>query len=267
MKPRTLGVLALPAFVLAVVSCNEANETPAAPSTPSSPQSPALGRGLDPSKVRVPAPSAASLAAASQETVEMAPVDPALAATSGGDLAPHDPTPVGMRVECIDGFEGTGGAVPNGEAYRFKNNKGCELNTFDGDADPNNNAAFVVTTQNRLKGKKLTQIQRLDFYYAGGPPVGGSPRWSLPIDVAPTDGVTDGYAFIDVVGCNDGDGYVGALRGDDDGTCSVAFGADVFANFSAFEAAYPDARVAKDAVAFIAMDQPGHYLIYRVNAF
>jgi hypothetical protein len=172
-----------------------------------------------------------------------------------------------MRVECIDGEDGTGVPGFHGTAVRFGNNKGCELNTNDGDADPNNNAAFVVTTFNQLKGKKLTQMQRLDFYYAGGQPTGGSPRWSLPIDET-GDGQFDGsYAFIDVQGCNNGDPYVGALRGDDDGTCTVGYGANTYPNFSAFEAAYPDARVARNATPFIIMDQPGHYLIYRVNAF
>ncbi len=172
-----------------------------------------------------------------------------------------------MRVECVSGEEGTGIAGFHGQAKRFENNKGCELNTNDGDGDPNNNAAFVVTTRNRLDGKKLTQLQRLDFYYAGGQAVGGSPRWSLPIDET-GDRLFDGsYAFIDVQGCNDGDTSVGALRGDDDGTCSVAYGGTVYPNFSAFEAAYPGARIAKDRDPFIAMDQPGHYLIYRVNAY
>jgi hypothetical protein len=264
MGLRRLGALALSALVL-VVSCNEANETPAAPpGPPGAPQSPALGRGLDPSKVSIPAPSAASLAAASQDQVEMAPVDPALAATLS-DASPNDPTRVSQRVECLDGDEVVGGL--NGEATRFKNFKGCELNTNDGDADPNNNAAFVFTTQNKLKGKKLTQVQRLDFYYAGGQPTGGSPRWSLPID-EDGDRLFDGsYAFIDVVGCHDGDPYVGALRGDDDGSCSVGYGPTVYPNFSAFEAAYPDARIAQDKTPFIIMDQPGHFLIYRVNAF
>jgi hypothetical protein len=263
-----LGALAVPGLLL--ISCNDSNETPAAP-TPSdiSKPTPARGGHLDPAKVRLPQASAQELAAAVREDegdqALMAPADPAMAATSSSDLAPHDPTPVGMRVQCIDGDEGTGIPTFNGEAYRFKNNKGCELNTNDGDADPNNNAAFVVTTQNKIRGKKLTQIQRLDFYYAGGPPVGGSPRFSIPIDEAPTDGTTEGYAFVDVLGCNDGDAYVGALRGDDDGTCTVSYGANTYPNFSAFEAAYPDARIATDAVTFIALDQPGHYLIYRVN--
>lgn len=265
MRFRMLGTLAVPALLMAL-GCNEANETPAAPSTRATPQPPAVGQGLDPDKVRIPEPSAASLAAAEQEQVDMVPVDPALAAASS-PTATHDPLVNGMRVECISGEEGTGIPGFHGEAKRFKNNKGCELNTNDGDADPNNNAAFVVTTSNRLDGKKLTQVQRLDFYYAGGQPTGGSPRWSLPID-EDGDRLFDGsYAFIDVLGCNDGDPYVGALRGDDDGTCSVAYGATVYPNFSAFEAAYPGARIAKDRDAFIAMDQPGHYLIYRVNAY
>lgn len=190
---------------------------------------------------------------------------------TSSNRAKHDPTVVGQQVQCISGAEGTGDPTFHGEAKRFRNNKGCELNTTDGAPL---NAAFVVTTHNSLSNKKLTQVQQLDFYYAGGPPAGGSPRLSIPIDEN-GDGTwdfqggagTEGFAFIDALGCNDGDAYVGAVKGDDDPTCNVNYESVDYPTFSAFEAAFPGGRIAKNSQAapFIAMDQPGHYLIYRVT--
>ncbi|MBA3520974.1 MAG: hypothetical protein H0T90_00525 [Gemmatimonadales bacterium] len=56
-----------------------------------------------------------------------------------------------------------------------------------------------------------------------------------------------------------------ALRGEDDDTCLVNYKSVSYPNFDAFEAAFPGARIARDAVTFIISDQPNHYLIYRVN--
>ncbi|MBA3344025.1 MAG: hypothetical protein H0T44_01795 [Gemmatimonadales bacterium] len=80
-----------------------------------------------------------------------------------------------------------------------------------------------------------------------------------------TDGDFDGFAFIDALGCNDGDPYVGALRGEDDDTCNVNYKGTDYPNWDAFEAAFPGARIGRNAQTFIAVDQPVHYLIYRVN--
>jgi len=115
---------------------------------------------------------------------------------------------------------------------RFRTNHGCEFNTL----GPNQPAAAIaITAQDRLKGKKLTAIDRLDFFFAGGPPIGGAPRLSIPIDEcdlehtvstttnsgsgcpagsSQTDSDFDDFAFIDALGCNDGDAFVGALRGE-----------------------------------------------------
>jgi hypothetical protein len=255
-----------PALLFA--SCDSGKDSPAGPNTaiignPGTASSSA--HGLSPSRIRLPRPSAAEVAAAVKEDAANTDV-----VTEATGVALHDPTVAGMAVKCISGAEGTGVPSFHGEARRFRFKPGCELNTFDGDADPNNNAAFVITTQNALSGKLLTQIQRLDFAYAGGPPSGGVPRLSIPIDENGDrhfDYPTEQYAFIDASGCNNGDDNVGFVRGDDDPTCLVTYKGTTYQNFSAFEAAYPGGRIAPSAQAltFIAVDQPAHYLIYRVT--
>ncbi|HEY8258911.1 MAG TPA: hypothetical protein VIG08_14730 [Gemmatimonadales bacterium] len=264
------SALIVPALLL--VSCNDTADVPASPSTPGSQLStptPAVHR-LNLKSLRVPKVSAAEFAAAVKEDA----ANSSVTIETTGDKAPHDPTIAGQTVQCIDGDEGTGIPGFHGEATKFRTNKGCELNTVDGDADPNNNAAYVVTTQNKLSGKKLTQVQQLNFYYAGGPAIGGNPRLSIPIDedgdgsfefgFTPTD---EQYAFIDALGCNDGDAYVGVVKGDDDPVCNVNYKGVDYPTFSAFEAAFTNGRIARnaDAATFIALDQPTHYLIYRVN--
>jgi hypothetical protein len=262
------GALVVPALLLA--SCNETSDTPAAPNNPAVPAtSTAGGRRIELRKF--PQISPEELAAAVKEDLASAAV---VAQTNTSNRAKHDPTVSGQTVKCLTGEQGTGIPGFHGEAKKFGNSKGCELNTNDGDADPNNAAAYVVTTVNALSNKKLTQVQQLDFYYAGGPPIGGAPRITIPIDEN-GDGTwdyqggtgTEGFAFIDVPGCNDGDGYVGALKGDDDPTCNVNYESVDYPTFSAFEAAFPSGRVAKNSQAspFIAIDQPNHYLIYRVT--
>jgi hypothetical protein len=275
MNARTVllsSALLAPALLLA--SCNEVKDTPAEPSTPgiapTTTQTPSAVR-LNPRKVRIPKPSAAELAAAMREDEVNAPAT--VTPTLTGDLSPHDPTRAGQRLICLDGDEGAGAGF-NGEATRFRNDMGCELNAIDGDLNPNNNAAFAVPVQNRISGKRLTAIQRLDFFYAGGPAIGGNPRLSIPIDedgdgdFEPFPNLADEqFAFIDALGCNNGDPHVGRVFGDDDPTCNVNYKSINYPNFSSFEAAFPNARIARnsEAVTFIAVDQPVHYLIYRVN--
>lgn len=273
MNARTAllsSALLAPALLLG--SCNEVKDTPAEPSTPgmapTTTQTPSAR--LNPRKVRIPQPSAAELAAAVKADAVNAPN---ATPTVTGDLSRHDPTRAGQLLFCLDGDEGAGPGF-NGEGTRFRNDMGCELNAMDGDLNPNNNAAFAVPRQNRISGKRLTAIQRLDFFYAGGPAIGGNPRLSIPIDddgdgdFEPFPNLEDEqFAFIDALGCNNGDPFVGRVFGDDDPTCLVNYQGINYPNFSAFEAAFPNARIARnaEAVTFIAVDQPVHYLIYRVN--
>ncbi|MEP7228007.1 MAG: hypothetical protein ABI785_11640, partial [Gemmatimonadales bacterium] len=83
-----------------------------------------------------------------------------------------------------------------------------------------------------------------------------------------TDGDTEPDAFVDVTdgsGCNDGDGFVGVLNGEDDETCQWFYrsGTVSYPSWHAFAAAHPDWRIATDAVPFAIVDQPGHYLLFK----
>jgi hypothetical protein len=288
---RSLIFALVPALVM--LSCKDSNENPVAPdqNTPQVP-GPDLARKVTQGKITIPQPSLKALA----EAVKFDGVT--LNAEPG--RAPHDPTIPRMRVDCFSGDEIDPVSYPEGLAYRFRLNHehGCELNTFGTDANPNNNAAIVAPTQNLTRGRKVEATQHMSFYYAGGPPIGGSPRFSLFIDECKsttqptaqhagcpagtaTDGVWDETLFIDVLGCNDGDGYVGAVvvkapNGKSDPTCTIteAYGGGVYPNWAAYVAAHPGARFADNfgpangnakADNFIISDQPQHYLIYRVN--
>lgn len=204
-------------------------------------------RIIDLQKIRLPQPSAAALAEAVQaDLAAEAVTTSAVTTTAVGPLAGHDPTVPGMRIQCVDGADF--GAPPGtADPFRPTRDHGCELNTLGG------GAAIALPLQNLTRGKKVANIRRLEFYYAGGPQNGGAPRFSLFTDFcrdasgAPvgatntactTDGTWDETLFIDVNGCNDGDVFVGAVllksipNSKSDPTCQIfeAFGADGFSN-------------------------------------
>ena len=139
---------------------------------------------------------------------------------------------------------------------------GAEINTFV--QGPNGSYAGVTQGPNYIKGRLLKDVVNLGFSYAGGPHVGGAPRLSVPIDHN-NDGTWDSFAFMDAPGCNNGDEFVGRLSGRSDNTCGVNNQGVDYPNWSAFATAQPLYRIAKNAVTFIIVDQPAHYLIWKVQ--
>ena len=178
----------------------------------------------------------------------------ALAALALASIAFADPGS-GNRLYCFqgidDGFNGTCELTK----------EGAVIDTTDGDTNPNNNYAGVYVGNSKLEGRLLSEVQKLSFSYTGGPVVGGSPRFSIPID-EDGDGTTEAYAFVDAVGCSDGLGTVDAIN---DVTCTVSYGSGTYANWTAFVAANPEYRIAEDAVTFIIVDQPGDFTITNVE--
>ena len=162
----------------------------------------------------------------------------------------------GNKLYC---FQGEGEVGFNGTCELTKD--GAVIDTTDGDPNPNNNYAGVYVGNSKLEGQPIGDVEKLSFSYAGTGVTGGSPRFSIPID-EDGNGTTEGYAFVDAVGCNDGAGTVDAIN---DQTCTVAYGSATYANWAAFVAANPDFRVAADAVAFIIVDQPGDVVITNVE--
>ena len=67
------------------------------------------------------------------------------------------------------------------------------IDTTDTDTNPNNNYAGVYVGNSKLEGLLIGEVEKLSLQLHGGPVVGGSPRFSIPIDTD-GDGTTEAYA-------------------------------------------------------------------------
>lgn len=173
----------------------------------------------------------------------------------------------GNKLQC---FQGQGdGYGSNGTCQLITD--GATLDTDDGDGNPYNNYAGVYIPSN-LGGRALADVNKLSFSYDGSGAAGGSPRISLPIDIdndgtiddINSDGYAD-YAFVDTMGCNDGDANLGTLDAINDATCTIWYNNVSYANWAAFVAANPAYRIASDATTFIIVDAPGTFDITNVQ--
>jgi opacity protein-like surface antigen len=167
----------------------------------------------------------------------------------------------GNKLQCFSGSTDFPGLYHG--TCSFQGNAAV-LNTVDNDADPNNAYAGVYIENSNLGGKLLSDVNKLSFSYSGTGATGGSPRISIPIDEN-GDGTTEGYAFIDTLGCNDGDPNTGTLDAINDPTCAVTYDGVTYPNWAAFVAANPTYRVADDALPFVIIDQPGTFTITNVQ--
>lgn len=248
MRPKHLlisAALVIPAMLLPLASCNDSNRNPAEPSvnTPNA---------VVPNATRL-MPSAA-LAAAT-----------ALAATTMTTApARHNPrSQASYQVQCFEGATDSPGGGFLGVCQRFSPTlDGAEINTTV--QGPNGSYAGVFQSINYIKGQLLSNVHNLNFSYAGGPHVGGAPRLSIPID-EDNNGTWEHFAFMDAPGCNDGDEFVGRLEGRADNTCGVNYDGTDYPNWTAFKTAHPTFRIARNAITFIIIDQPAHYVIWRVQ--
>lgn len=196
------------------------------------------------------------LAACSESlpTDATANLDPAYASENAAN-----PATQGNKLQCFSG-ETDGGY--NGSCELIQN--GAVLDTNDEDDNPNNNYAGVYISNTNLDGKLLEDVNKLSFSYDGESSVGGSPRLSIPID-SNADGSTEAYAYIDTMGCNDGDPESGTLDAINDSTCLVWYNNVSYENWAAFVAANPTYRIATDALAFVIVDQEGEFTITNVQ--
>jgi hypothetical protein len=217
---RIAAIGALTTFAL--LNCNDSNRTPAEPSSPIQPSAPNVRStrtsAASDHKIKLPQLSAAALAEAEKADLATAEMT---TTTTTTDFADHDPTVLGMTVRCVDGH--TFGYPPgDADPFRPQNSttRGCELTTMAG------GAAIVQPSSNSTRGKLVRNTVKLEFYYAGGPQLGGAPRFTLFTDYCRdasgnpvttmntpcnTDGTWDETLFIDQSTCNDGDPYVGAV--------------------------------------------------------
>lgn len=164
-----------------------------------------------------------------------------------------------------DGYGSNGTCVLNGDGSAL-------INTIDNDEDPNNAYGGVYYETSSLSGLKVGDVDQLEFSYYGQGAVGGSPRFTIPIDVD-GDGVfnhvnwggNDLYAYVDTMGCNDGDINQGTLDVVGDATCTVQYNGMGYSNWAAFATANPTLTIAADSVPFVVVDQPGEFTISNVK--
>jgi hypothetical protein len=193
--------------------------------------------GKIPSEPAEQAPPSTS-SKAIKPAIKVQPSEASLITTMSTSEA-HDPKVTGSRIQCFSGTtDGDQGGVTYGGTCRrtpLANRDLAELYTMDG--DPDGSYAGVWATPVLIRGKRLGEVQELSFSYAGGPPGGGSPRWSVAIDENGNgrhEYPEEQYAFADVNACNDGDSFVGQEDAEDDGTCGWFYKAESFTNWDAF---------------------------------
>lgn len=179
------------------------------------------------------------------------------------NAAPSEQSTVsGNKLQC---FSGTADGGYNGTCTLVDD--GAILDNNDGDADPSNNYSGVYLDNSNLAGKKLSTVNKLAFDYEaadGTTASGGSPRLSIPID-EDGDGAWDGFAFVDTLGCNDGDPNEGTLDAINDDSCLIWYGVASYENWDDFAESNPGYRIASDTIAFVIADQPGEWTITNVQ--
>lgn len=182
----------------------------------------------------------------------------ALAVAGAASAAPpfpvgpgHAPVAPGLnRLQCFDGTTdgGYGGVCTLvGKGAR----KSATLDNSD--ANANGDYAGVYAPRNVLTGRPLTGITQLGYTYTGTiAPQPGNLSLNIPIDTN-GDGTTEAYAFIDAYYCPGVDGVVDVIN---DPNCGIYYNGQTFyANWSAFIASYPDARVATDNTTIIVAER------------
>lgn len=169
----------------------------------------------------------------------------------------HQPKHDSKKLTCFSGTEDGG----YGGTCTITKEKGEPVGAILDNTDGNSNGDYsgVYIPKNSLDEKKLSKIKHLSFEYTGTPGA-GAPRFSIPIDTN-KDGVTDFYAFVSALYCNDGDGFVDAIN---DSTCTIYAGSESFANWDALVAAHPD-WMTTDDYAFIIADEAGYWTVSNIN--
>lgn len=131
--------------------------------------------------------------------------------------------------------------------------------------DPDGDYSGVYYADSSIYGSLLTDITQLGYHYTGTiEPMPGNLSMNLPIDTN-NDGTTDGYAFIDAYYCPGTDGVVDVIN---DAECGIWYLGLEYASWADFLAAFPGAKVATDAYAFVVAErtptEPA--ATWRVNA-
>jgi hypothetical protein len=115
--------------------------------------------------------------------------------------------------------------------------------------------AGVYTLDSNMYGALLTGLTQLSYHYTGTiDPQPGNLSYNIPIDTD-GDGDTDFYAFVDAFYCPGVNGVVDIVN---DSECVIyEGGVTPRANWEAFLAANPGAKVATDNFVFIVAERTG----------
>lgn len=157
------------------------------------------------------------------------------------------PTAPGQdKLLCFDGT--TDGGFGGVCALRANGAKGpATLNNTD--SSPAGDYAGVYYANSTMSGQLLGAITQLGYTYSGTT-VPGPGDLSLNVPVNLSGGATtDGYLFIDAFYCPGVGGHVDAIN---NSSCGMYYqGVTFYANWAAFVAANPSAKVATDNVPFV----------------
>ncbi len=154
------------------------------------------------------------------------------------------------KIQCFDGT--TDGGFGGTCTVNSQGAKGSATLALDS-SNPNGDYAGVYTINSVIYGTTLSNITQLSYHYSGTiAPQPGNLSYNIPIDVD-ANGSTDAYAFIDAYYCPGTAGTVDIIN---DPVCGIYYnGTDFYANWAAFVAAYPGAKIANDQYVFIVAER------------
>jgi len=166
------------------------------------------------------------------------------------------------KLQCFDGT--TDGGFGGTCTLNSSGAKGSAILNLSS-SNPSGDYAGVYTLNSNMYGALLTSLTQLSYHYAGTiAPQPGNLSYNIPIDTN-NDGVTDFFAFVDAFYCPGVNGVVDIIN---DPACGIYEGGVTFrANWAAFLAANPGAKVATDNFVFIIAERtpPEPSAIWTVN--
>jgi hypothetical protein len=104
-----------------------------------------------------------------------------------------------------------------------------------------------------ITGEPIGSVASLQFTYTGGPLIGGSPRFSVPIDTN-NDGITDFYLFADAPLCDPT--HTGTVDPIHNPLCQIFDQVDGVTTWAFVVANHPTWKVSAGDLTFVIADQP-----------
>jgi hypothetical protein len=157
------------------------------------------------------------------------------------------------KLQCFDGTTDGGGF---GGTCTLNSNGAKGPATLDNSSgNTSGDYSGVYTLESTVYGQLLTNLTQLSYHYTGSiAPLPGNLSYNIPID-ADGNGSTEFYAFVDAYYCPGVNGIVNITT---DASCGIwAGGVTFYANWAAFVAGYPGAKVAIDNFVFIIAERTG----------